>query len=87
MMTDQPAGQPARVTPAEVADLLGQALALPRFAPLADRIVYHERKAQLLTRIAADLDTPEAHEVAAGAWDQLRALAAELRDHSGEARP
>ena len=78
---DRPA--PARsagpVTPAEISDLLGQALALPRFAPLADRIAWHERKAALLTRIAADLDTREAHEVAAGAWDQLRALAAELR--------
>jgi hypothetical protein len=76
MMTDQP----SRVTPAEISDLLGQALALPRFASLADRIAYHERKAALLTGIAADLDTAEAHEVAAGAWDQLRVLAAELRD-------
>ena len=80
MMTDQPRpGQPARVSPAEISDLLGQALALPRFAPLADRIAWHERKAALLTRIADGLDTREAHEVAAGAWDQLCALAAELR--------
>ena len=60
--------------------MLGQAArpaALSR--PLADRIAWHERKASLLSRIAADLDTPEAHEVAAEAWDQLAALAAELR--------
>jgi hypothetical protein len=75
MMTDQP----SRVTPAEISEFLDKALALPRFASLADRIVFHECKAQLLTRIAADLDTPEAHEVAAEAWDQLAGLAVELR--------
>jgi hypothetical protein len=76
MMTDQP----GRVTPAEISEFLGHALALPRFPSVADRIALHECKAQLLTRIAADLDTSEAHEVAAEAWDQLAALAAELRD-------
>jgi hypothetical protein len=76
MMTDQP----SRVTPAEISEFLGKALALPRFASLADRIALHECKAQLLTRIAADLGTPEAHEVAAEAWEQLASLAAELRN-------
>jgi hypothetical protein len=75
MMTDQP----GRVTPAEISEFLGQVLALPRVASLPERIALHERKAQLLTRIAASLDTPEAHEVAAEAWDQLAGLAAELR--------
>ena len=41
MMTDQP----GRVTPAEISEFLGQALALPRFPSLADRIALHERKA------------------------------------------
>jgi hypothetical protein len=76
MMTDQP----GRVTPAEISEFLGHALALPPFPSVAHRIALHERKAQLLTRIAADLDNPEAHEVAAEAWDQLAALAADLRD-------
>lgn len=70
--------QPARITPADVSDLIGQALALPPGASLADRIAYQERKAQLLTRMAADLD-PDAHKVAAEAWDQLAGLAVEPR--------
>jgi hypothetical protein len=69
-MTDQP----SRVTPAEISALLDQANRLPLFAPLADQIAFHERKAALLTRIAADLGTPEAHDVAAEAWDYLRTL-------------
>jgi hypothetical protein len=69
-MTDQP----ARVTPAEISALLDQARHLTPGADLADLIAYHEHKVQLLSRIAADLGTTEAHEVAADAWHYLGAL-------------
>ena len=71
-MTDQP----ARVTPAEISELLDQATRLVREGgSLDEQITYHERKAHLLSRIAADLDTAEAHEVAAQAWHYVGALA------------
>ena len=70
-MTDQP----SRVTPAEMSALLDQARALARDAALADQIAYHERKALLLSRIAARLDTAEAHQVAADAWHYVGMLA------------
>jgi hypothetical protein len=70
-MTDQP----SRVTPAEISALLDQARGLSRDAALADQIAYHERKALLLSRIAASLDTPEAHRVAAAAWHYVGKLA------------
>ena len=81
-MTDQP----ARVTPAEISALLDQARRVnAEGASLADQIAYHERKASLLSRIAATLDTPEAHQVAADAWHQA-AMLARQRDGS-EVRP
>ena len=43
---------------------------------LEEQIAYHERKALLLSRCAADLDTAEAHQVAADAWHYVRTLAA-----------
>lgn len=55
---------------AEISELLGQARSL---APDA-QIGYHERKANLLSRIAADLDTPEAYQACAEAWHYLAAL-------------
>ena len=71
-MTDQP----ARVTPGEISDLLDQATRLTREGTtLADQIAYHERKASLLTAIAAELGTAEAHEVAAQAWHYTATLA------------
>jgi hypothetical protein len=72
-------GQPRRVTPAEISDLLATARNLPFDAPPAQRLAYFEDKAEQLTRVAARLDTTEAHEVAAEAWDQVATLAAELR--------
>ena len=82
MMTDQP----SRVTPAEISALLDQARRLiAEGASLADQIAYHERKACLLAQVAATLDTPEAHQVAADAWHQA-AMLARQRDGS-EARP
>jgi hypothetical protein len=71
IMTDQP----ARVTPGEISALLDQARQLPADAPLADLIAYHEHKASLLSRIAASLDTAEAHRVAADAWHYVGQLA------------
>jgi hypothetical protein len=71
-MTDQP----SRVTPAEISALLDQARELRPDSPLAEQITYHERKAHLLSRLAADLDTAEAHLVAADAWHYVRTLAA-----------
>jgi hypothetical protein len=53
-MTDQP----RRVTPAEISELLDHARQLGPGASLADQIAYHERKASLLSRVAADLSTP-----------------------------
>jgi hypothetical protein len=69
-MTDQP----SRVTPGEISALLNQARQLGPGASLDDQIAYHERKANLLSRIAADLGTPEAHTVAADAWHYLSGL-------------
>ena len=78
--------QPSRVTPAEISALLDQARRLSaEGASLADQIAYHERKALLLSRVAATLDTPEAHQVAAEAWHYVGTLARQ-RDGS-EARP
>jgi len=69
-MTDQP----ARVTPGEISALLTHARGLGPGAPLDEQIAYHARKANLLPRCAADLDTAEAHEVAADAWHYVAGL-------------
>jgi hypothetical protein len=79
-MTDQP----ARVTPAEISALLDHARQLGPAAPLDEQIAYHERKASLLSRIAEDLDTAEAHQVAAEAWHYVRTLAARRDNTSAE---
>jgi hypothetical protein len=60
--------QPARVTPSEISALLDAARQLSPAAGLDEQIAYHEHKASLLSRIAADLGTAEAHQVAAEAW-------------------
>lgn len=79
-MTDQP----ARVSPGEISALLDQARQLMAAgASLDEQIAYHERKASLLSRCAADLDTSEAHQVAADAWHYVRTLVA-LRDATAE---
>jgi hypothetical protein len=69
-MTDQP----SRVTPAEISALLDQARQLIPGADLTDLIAFHEQKALLLSRIARDLGTTEAHEVAADAWHYVSGL-------------
>jgi hypothetical protein len=71
--------QPSRVTPAEINELLRVARMLPLNAPLAEQIAYFERKADLMSRIAADTNTAEARAAAAEAWKQVAALAAQLR--------
>jgi len=71
-MTDQP----ARVTPGEISALLDHARQLAAGgASLDEQIAYHERKANLLSRCAADLDTVEAHQAAADAWHYVGVLA------------
>jgi hypothetical protein len=70
-MTDQP----ARVTPGEISAFLDQLRAITPDTPLPERIRFFERKAHLLSRIAAHLDTAEAHQVAADAWHYAGKLA------------
>lgn len=79
-------GQPSRVTPAEISALLDAARNLHTDAPLAEQMAYHERKARLLSRVAADLDTADAHLTAAEAWHQARDLAARQHDPTEVAR-
>jgi hypothetical protein len=67
--------QPSRVTPAEISGLLDQCRQLTASATLDEQIAYHQRKASLLSRIAADLGTAEAHLVAADAWAYVSRLA------------
>jgi hypothetical protein len=69
--------QPRRVTPAEIADLLAEARNLKPDSSSSERIAYFERKASLLSAIAQDLDTAEAHTVAADAWAYLSRLSSE----------
>ena len=71
MMTDQP----ARVSPDDISTLLARLAALRPDATLAERLAYHERKAELLSRIAAVLGTTDAYDVAAEAWFQCQQLA------------
>jgi hypothetical protein len=78
-------GQPARVTPGEISALLEQARQLGPGASLDEQIAYHAQKADLLSRIAADLGTIEAHEVAADAWSYAASLCrrADARTEAG----
>jgi hypothetical protein len=80
-MTDQP----ARVTPAEISALFDHLRAITPGTPLPERIRFFEHKAQLLSRVADDLDTAEAHLVAADAWQYVGMLARQ-RD-AREVRP
>jgi len=70
-MTDQP----ARVSPAEISAFLDQLRVITPDTPLEERIRFFERKADLLSRVAADLDTAQAHQVAADAWHYVGTLA------------
>jgi len=80
IMTDQP----SRVTPAEISALLDQARRLVTAGgSLDEQISYHERKAHLLSRLAASLDTADAHAVAADAWHYVGDLARQ-RDRAGQ---
>jgi len=71
IMTDQP----ARVSPAEISAFLDQLRVITPDTPLEERIRFFERKADLLSRVAADLDTAQAHQVAADAWHYVGTLA------------
>ena len=70
-MTDQP----ARVSPGEISAFLDQLRATTPDTPLEECIRFFERKADLLSWVAADLDTAEAHQVAADAWHYAAVLA------------
>jgi hypothetical protein len=74
---------PARVTPGEISVFLDQLRAIGPDTPLAERIEFFERKANLLSRVAEDLDTAEAHEVAADAGSYLARLARQADEHPG----
>ena len=81
-MTDQP----RRVTPGEISDLLDAARQLDASTDLDGQIAYQQRKASLLSHVAADLGTADAHLVAADAWRYVSALAAR-RDTPAEVAP
>jgi hypothetical protein len=72
--------QPGRVTPSEISDLLDQLRSLKPDSPFSERLAYFETKASILSRIAADLDTPEAHIVAADAWHHLSVMCREAHE-------
>jgi len=67
--------QPARVSAADIAALLRDMAALRPDTPLAEQLAWHERKARLLSQIAASLDTAEAYLAASEAWHQCGQLA------------
>jgi hypothetical protein len=77
-------GEPRRVAPSEISDLLDMARRLKPDSPFSERLAYFERKASILSRIAADLDTPEAHVVAADAWHHLSAMCREADEAKGD---
>jgi hypothetical protein len=70
-------GEPRRVAPSEIGGLLDMARRLRPDSPFSERLAYFERKASIFSRIAADLDTAEAHTVAADAWAYLSRLCRE----------
>ena len=70
-------GEPRRVAPSEISDLLDMACRLKPHSPFSERRAYFQRKASILSRIAADLDTSEAHIVAADAWHYLSVMCRE----------
>lgn len=70
-------GEPRRVAPSEISDLLDMGRRLKPDSPFSERLAYFERKANLLSAIAQDLDTAEAHTVAADAWAYLSRLCRE----------
>ena len=77
-MTPHPPGQPRRVTAGEIADLLDQLHHPTLIATPEAVLAFFGLKADLLTRIADDVGTDEARQVAA----EARAEAAELRTGS-----
>ncbi len=74
----------SRVSPGEIGDLLDQMRRLKPDTPLSERLAYFEHKARLLTDIAQDIDTPEAHTVAADAWAYLSRLCREADAEEAE---
>lgn len=77
-------GEPRRVAPREISDLLDMVRQLKPDSPFSERRAYFERKASILSRIATDLDTPEAHVVAADAWHYLSVMCRESNEANGD---
>jgi hypothetical protein len=75
------ATQPGPVSPAEIGELLTTARVLPSGASVAEQTAFFEWRADLLSRIAASFDTPEARATAAGACE--RADASTAKAHPG----
>jgi hypothetical protein len=85
IMTDD---LPARVTPNEISAFLDQLRAITSDTPLEERIRFFERKAHLLSRVANDLNTAEAYQVAADARVYADRLARQHDQQPGaEVRP
>ena len=77
-------GEPRRVAPGEISALLDMARRLKPDSPFSERLAYFERKASILSRIAADLDTPEAHRCAADAWHYVGDLCRKADEAAAE---
>jgi hypothetical protein len=67
--------QPAHVGAADIAALLRDMAALTPETPLRMQLAWHERKARLLSQIAAAIDTADAYLAASEAWHQCSQLA------------
>jgi hypothetical protein len=76
--------QPSRVSPADIVSPLRDMAALRPDTPLAEQLAWHERKAQLLSQIAAGLDTAEAYLAASDAWHQCGQLARCIRSQEDQ---
>jgi hypothetical protein len=85
IMTDQP----SRVTPAEISALLDQARRIiTDGASLDEQTSYHQRKAELLQRLADELHTSDAYLAAADAWGHVWTLCVRRSvETHGQVRP
>ena len=77
--------QPARVSAADIVSLLHDMATLTSETPLRMQPAWYERKARLLSQIAASLDTAEAYLAASEAWHQCGQLVSRI--HAQEDRP
>jgi hypothetical protein len=71
------------VSPAETGELLASASVLPSGESLAEQTAFFEWRADLLSRIAAAFDTPEARATAVEAREQADTTAAKAYPGTG----